>query len=321
MRRVRSAVALAVLALAAAAAIGGSLFAGSTPFAETTATILWDVRLGRAVLAFLAGAALAASGVVFQGLFRNPLADPFVAGVSGGAALGAVAMAVLGVQTTALGLGSSTAAAFVGGLGAAFLAYRLAQVRGRVPVASLLLAGFAIGSFCGAVVSILLLFNSRSWGEVVQWLMGFINDTNPWDRAAVLAPCLAAALAVMALHLRDLDVLLLGEEPAAQLGVDVERSKRWLLAAGATAAAAAVATCGIVGFVGLIVPHVLRSVVGPRHRALLPAAVLGGGVLLVLADVAARVVSPGRPLPVGAVTALLGAPFFALLLRRKASRA
>ncbi len=321
MRRVPSALALGVLALAAAAAVAGSLFAGSTPFAETTSTILWEVRLGRAVLAFLAGASLAASGVVFQGLFRNPLADPFVAGVSGGAALGAVAMAVLGVQTTALGLGSSTAAAFAGGLGAAFLAYRLAQVRGRVPVASLLLAGFAIGAFCGAVVSILLLFNSRSWGEVVQWLMGFINDTNPWDRVVVLAPCLLASVAVMAVHARDLDVLLLGEEPAAQLGVDVERSKRWLLAAGATAAAAAVATCGIVGFVGLIVPHVLRSVVGPRHRALLPAAVLGGGVLLVLADVAARVVSPGRPLPVGAVTALLGAPFFALLLRRKASRA
>lgn len=312
--------ALGVLALAAAAAVAGSLFAGSTPFAETTATILWEVRLGRAVLAFLAGAALAASGVVFQGLFRNPLADPFVAGVSGGAALGAVAMAVLGVQTTALGLGSSTAAAFAGGLGAAFLAYRLAQVRGRVPVASLLLAGFAIGAFCGAVVSILLLFNSRSWGEVVQWLMGFINDTNPWDRVVVLAPCLAASVAVMAVQARDLDVLLLGEEPAAQLGVDVERSKRWLLAAGATAAAAAVATCGIVGFVGLIVPHVLRSVVGPRHRALLPASLLGGGVLLVLADVAARLVSPGRPLPVGAVTALLGAPFFALLLRRKATR-
>ena len=320
MRRVPSSVALAVLALAAAAAIAGSLFAGSTPFAETTSTILWDVRLGRAVLAFLAGAALAASGVVFQGLFRNPLADPFVAGVSGGAALGAVAMAVLGVQTTVLGLGSSTAAAFAGGLGAAFLAYRLAQVRGRVPVASLLLAGFAIGAFCGAVVSILLLFNSRSWGEVVQWLMGFINDTNPWDRVVVLAPCLLASLAVMAVQARDLDVLLLGEEPAAQLGVDVERSKRWLLAAGATAAAAAVATCGIVGFVGLIVPHVLRSVVGPRHRALLPASVLGGGLLLVLADVAARMVSPGRPLPVGAVTALLGAPFFALLLRRKATR-
>ena len=321
MRRVPSGVAIAALLAVSAAAVGGSLFAGSTPFGETTSVILWEVRLGRAVLAFLAGAALAASGVVFQGLFRNALADPFVAGVSGGAALGAVTMTVLGVEASVLGLGSSVAAAFAGGLGAAFLAYRIAQVRGRVPVASLLLAGFAIGSFCGAVVSILLLFNSRSWGEVVQWLMGFINDTNPWDRVAVLAPCLAAALAVMAVFGRDLDLLLLGEEPAAQLGVDVERAKRWLLAAGAVSAAAAVATCGIVGFVGLIVPHVLRSAVGPRHRGLLWAAALGGGALLVLADIAARVASPGRPLPVGAVTALLGAPFFALLLRKKASRA
>jgi iron complex transport system permease protein len=321
MRRVPSGVAVLALLAVAAAAIGGSLFAGSTPFGQTTSVILLDVRLGRAVLAFLAGASLAASGVVFQGLFRNPLADPFVAGVSGGAALGAVAMVVLGVQSTVLGLGSSAIAAFAGGLGAAALAYRIAQVRGRVPVASLLLAGFAIGSFCGAVVSILLLFNSRSWGEVVQWLMGFINDTNPWARVAVLAPCLLAALAVIMVFARDLDVMLLGEEPASQLGVDVERSKRWLLAAGTVAASAAVATCGIVGFVGLIVPHLLRSVVGPRHRALLPVAVLGGGVLLVLADVAARLVSPGHPLPVGAVTSLLGAPFFAVLLRRKTARA
>lgn len=320
MRRVPSGVAVAALLVLSAAAVAGSLFAGSTPFGATTGVILWEVRLGRAVLAFLAGASLAASGTAFQGLFRNPLADPFVAGVSGGAALGAVGMAVLGVQGTVLGLGSSALAAFAGGLGAAALAYRIAQVRGRVPVASLLLAGFAIGSFCGAVVSILLLFNSRSWGEVVQWLMGFINSTTPWDRAAVLAPCLGASLVVLWVFARDLDLLLLGEEPAAQLGVDVERAKRWLLAAATVAASAAVATCGIVGFVGLIVPHVLRSLVGPRHRALLPAAVLGGGVLLVLADVAARVVSPDHPLPVGAVTSLLGAPFFAALLRRKAIR-
>jgi iron complex transport system permease protein len=306
--------------LASAAAVGASLLVGSTPLSEATPAILYEIRLGRAVLAFLAGAALALSGTLFQGLFRNPLADPFVVGVSGGAALGAVGAIVAGVEATVLGLGASSAAAFGGGLGAAALAYRLARVRGRVPLGSLLLAGFAIGSFCGALLSILLLLGSPEWSQVVRWLMGFISDTNPWDRAKVLAPCLAASAAVAAAHARDLDLLLLGEEPAQQLGVEVERTKRLLLAAGAVAAAAAVAACGIIGFVGLVVPHVLRGAVGPRHRALVPVTVLAGGTLLTLADVAARAVAPRTPLPIGAVTALLGAPFFVALLRRKANR-
>jgi len=320
MRRIPSAWAVGGLALIAAAAVAGSMLVGSTPFDRTTPTILYEVRLGRAVLAFLAGASLALSGTIFQGLFRNPLADPFVVGVSGGAALGAVAAIVAGVETTVLGLGASSAAAFAGGLGAAALAYRLAAVRGRVPMGSLLLAGFAIGSFCGALLSILLLYGSPTWSRVVAWLMGYISDTNPWDRVKVLAPCLAASAAVAVVYARDLDLMLLGEEPAQQLGVEVERSKRLLLAAGTVAAAAAVAACGIIGFVGLIVPHVLRGAVGPRHRALVPVTALAGGALLTLADVAARAVAPGTPLPIGAVTALLGAPFFVALMRRKANR-
>jgi iron complex transport system permease protein len=320
MRRIPSAIAIPALLAAALGAVGLSLLVGSVPLREVTPTILWELRLGRAVLAFVAGAALGASGVTFQGLFRNPLADPFVVGVSGGAALGAVAAIVAGVEVTLLGLGASTLAAFGGGLGAAFLAYRLARVRGRVPVASLLLAGFAIGAFSGALVSMLLLWNRRNWGEVLAWLMGYINGVAPWDRVGVLAPFVGASLAAMAFHSRELDLMLQGEETAQHLGVEAERVKKVLLAAGTVAAAAAVAACGIIGFVGLVVPHTVRALVGPRHRALLPVTVLAGGTALVLADVLSRVVSPESPLPVGAVTALFGAPFFVVLLRRKAIR-
>ena len=320
MPRIRSAVLFPVLALVAVAALGGSLLAGSTSLGRLTPDIL-DARLGRGVLAFLAGASLALSGAVFQALFRNPLADPFVVGVSGGAGLGAVAATVLGIQGTLLKLGASTLFAFGGGLGAAFLAWRIATVRGRVPVASLLLAGAAIGAFSSAVVSSTLLLTGKNWSEVMAWLLGFINDINPWDRVAFLAPCLLASLGVLLFHLRDLDLLLLGEESAKQLGSDLERAKARLLVAGAVASAGAVAACGIVGFVGLIVPHVLRSLGGPRHRVLVPAVLLGGGSLLVLADVAARIAAPGTPLPVGSVTALAGAPFFVYLLRRRAGRA
>jgi iron complex transport system permease protein len=321
MRRIPSAVLFPALVLLAAAAVGGSLLVGSTKFSRLTAEVVLDVRLGRAVLAFLAGASLALSGAVFQALFRNPLADPFVVGVSGGAGLGAVSATLLGLTGTIAGMGISTAAAFAGGLGGALLAWRLATVHGRVPVASLLLAGSAIGAFSSATVSTTLLLTGRNWSEVMAWLLGFVDDSAPWDRAAMLAPCLLAAAVVVALHARDLDLLLLGDEQARQLGSDAERAKGRLLAAGSIAAAGAVAACGIIGFVGLIVPHVLRTLGGPRHRVLLPTVVLGGGILLVLADVVARLVAPGTPLPVGSVTALAGAPFFVYLLRRRADRA
>jgi iron complex transport system permease protein len=295
------------------------MFAGETPMSKLTRDIVVDYRLARGILAFLAGASLGASGVCFQGLFRNALADPFVVGVSSGAALGAVASIVLGLGASVLGLAPATASAFVGALVSALLAYSLARVRGRVPVTTLLLAGSAIGSFAGAMVSILILFNSPRWSEVVTWLMGSLTYPDYWVRVKVLLPCLVASAAVMAVYARDLNLLLFGEESAQQLGVEVERLKILLLVAGALAAAGAVATCGMIGFVGLIVPHVARRLVGPEHRALLPVTVLAGGILLTLADVVSRVVSP-FPLPIGAVTALGGAPFFIYILRRRSAK-
>jgi iron complex transport system permease protein len=319
MRRIPRGVAIVLLLAAGALAIGASMLSGPTGFSRLTPDIV-RLRLGRGVLAFLVGSSLGASGVVFQGLFRNSLGDPFVVGVSGGAALGGVVSLLLGLGTSAAALASSTALAFAGGLGAAFLAYVLARVRGRVSVAGLLLAGSALSSFCGAVVSIILLYGNQNWSEIVSWLMGNLGRPDPWDRVAAVGPCLAISAAAMGLYARDLNVMLLGEEQAMQLGVDAERARVVLLGAGALAASAAVSTCGMIGFVGLIVPHVARRLVGPDHRTLLPVSLLAGGALLAAADAAARVVPTPMPLPIGAVTALAGAPFFVYILRRRSAK-
>ena len=319
MRRIPKAVAILLLLAAGALAVAASMASGSTRFAALTSDIV-HYRLGRGLLAFLVGASLGVSGVVFQGLFRNSLADPFVVGVSGGAAMGAVLSIVFGLGTSVLALASSTATAFAGGLGAAFLAYALARVRGRVSVAGLLLAGSALSSFCGAIVSIVLLYGNQNWSEIMSWLMGNLGRPDPWDRVTVVAPCLLVGVAGMAVCARDLNLMLLGEEQARQLGVDAERTKILLLGAGALVASAAVATCGMIGFVGLIVPHVARRLVGPDHRTLLPVSLLAGGALLALADAAARVISTQMPLPIGAVTALAGAPFFVYILRRRSAK-
>ncbi len=331
MRRIDRRLAMAGLAAAALALMAASLFVGParlTPgevFAALRAHDLTNsivmLRLDQAMLAFVVGAALAGSGAVFQGLFRNPLADPFVVGASGGAALGAVCAIVAGVNVTLLGLGATTFAAFVGALGATWLVWRLSSARGRTPVTTLLLAGFAVSSFASAMVSILLLMHTQNWNEIMTWMLGSVARPDAGIRLKVALPFVAVSLGIVGFFARDLNVMLLGEEPAQQLGVEVERVKMVLLAAGAIAAAVAVAMCGIIGFVGLIVPHVVRLVVGPDHRTLLPVTILAGGTFLVGADLVARIALPPAGLPVGSVTALAGAPFFLLLLRRRGPRA
>jgi iron complex transport system permease protein len=282
--------------------------------------IVLDVRLPRAILGILVGAALTSSGVVFQGLFRNPLADPFVLGVSGGAALGAVLVIVTGADTTALGLGAVTLGAFGGAVAAGALVSILGSVRGRMPPATLVLAGSAVGSFAGALVTILLLMHTQKWAEVLLWTLGRLDHADAWLRIRIAAPCIAASVGVMALHGRDLNLLLMGDETACHLGLEAERTKRVLVVAATFATATTVALCGIIGFVGLIVPHVARSVVGPDHRRLLPFAVIAGSVFLLGADLVARVAILPGGLPVGTVTALMGTPFFLILMRRRGMR-
>ena len=283
---------------------------------EPHRVIVSSIRLPRIALSATVGLALASAGVVMQGFFRNPMADPSIIGVSSGAAVGAVAAIVLPVSVAgALGI---QAAAIVGALLTAFGVYLLATEGGRTPVATLLLAGVAVQTFLGAAISVMLLYSGESLRRVVYWLMGSLANAT-WTEvglAGLAVPCVV----VLAVYARDLNVLLLGEEDAHGLGIEVERSKRILLALASLMTAAAVAVAGVVGFVGLIVPHVMRLLVGPDHRVLLPTSALAGAVFLVISDTVARTAVAGTELPVGIVTAAVGAPFFLYLLRSREVR-
>ena len=301
----------------------------ASPFAypvdDVHAQIVVGVRLPRILMAALVGFALAAAGTVMQGFFRNPMADPSIIGVSSGAAVGAVAFIVfpaalsatvtlplIGAVDVGLSYGAGVSLfAFVGALAAAFGVYAIATRHGRTPVATLLLAGVAVQTFLGAVISYLQLQAGESLRRIVAWLMGHLSGAS-WGEVAATAVVVPPLFLLLLAYARDLNVLLLGEEEARGLGIAVERTKRVLLGASALITAAGVAFAGVIGFVGLIVPHMLRLVVGPDHRVLLPTAALAGGSVLVAADTVARAGS--TELPVGIVTAAVGAPFFVYLL-------
>jgi iron complex transport system permease protein len=281
----------------------------------TFATILFDIRLPRVALMALNGAALAAAGATYQGLFRNPLADPYLVGVASGAGLGATLALTLGVPTSALGLMTVPAAAFVGGVLSVALVVAIAQVGRTTPVTTMLLAGVAIGAFATAVTTFWMLRTPEGLRRAFNWLLGGYAGAG-WVPVWIVLPYLLLGLATLQIHARALNVLQLDEEQARQLGINVERLKLILVSAATLMTAAAVAFGGLIGFVGLVVPHVLRMLAGPDYRRLLPLAALGGAAFLVLADLIARTVLAPQELPVGVVTALAGAPFFVFLLRR-----
>ncbi|MGH7671274.1 MAG: FecCD family ABC transporter permease [Gemmatimonadales bacterium] len=298
------------LALVASVVLGPA----AVPLGELTRSdIVWSLRAPRAVLAFLVGGSLGVAGASLQALVRNPLADPFLLGLSGGAGLGAVvALAVHLSGPWALPL-----AAFAGALGALALVYRMGLVGGAaLDPRILLLGGVAVGAFAAAITTaVVSLADAAELRNAFLWLWGGLSAAS-WDTVLVLAVYAPLPLAVLFAAARPLDLLALGEEPARYLGADVERVKRRVYLAASLLTAAAVAVSGVIGFVGLVVPHVARLAWGHRHRALLPAAFIGGGALLLLADTLARTVVAPRELPVGVVTALIGVPIFALLLRR-----
>jgi iron complex transport system permease protein len=284
-----------------------------------SADIVRGIRLPRVTAAALVGACLSMAGVCFQALLRNPLADPFVLGVSGGAALGGVLVMSLG---GALGIGAAMVpgAAFLGALGATALLFGVAGWRGRLSATTLLLTGVVFNAFASAAIVFLASLAGMTEGtSIFLWLIGTLSDARPGLLAA-LAVALALGLACVLPLARSLDLLALGEETAEHLGVPVERARRLLLVATALVVGAAVAVSGLIGFVGLIVPHALRLLLGPDHRLLVPAAALGGAAFLVACDTLARALLPGRELPVGAITALLGGPLFLVLLRRQGRR-
>jgi iron complex transport system permease protein len=282
----------------------------STDAPASHRTIVLSIRLPRIALGAVVGFALAAAGTVMQGFFRNPMADPSIVGVSAGAATGAVAVIV---APLAIPFGLPVAA-FLGALVAAFGVYLLATEGGRTPVETLLLAGVAVQTFLGAVVSFLIVHAGRDIREAVYWLMGHLHHST-WADAGLAAAAVLPGFLVLLVYARDLNVLLLGETDAHALGIDVERTKRRLLAVSSLLTAAAVAVAGVIGFVGLVVPHMMRLLVGPDHRILLPTSALAGAAFLVATDTVAR--SGAAELPVGIVTAAVGAPFFLYLLRTR----
>jgi iron complex transport system permease protein len=282
---------------------------------HSTSVILFQLRLPRVLLAAVVGAALATAGAVFQALFRNPMADPAIIGVSSGAALGAIVVILAGWGAALGGMGVS-GAAFVGALGTAFLVYRLARLGPSVQVATLLLAGIAVAAIISAAISLVMTFSGQEIRSIYFWLLGGLGARG-WQSLAAATPFVAGGMAVALLAARDLNLAALGEERAAQLGLEVDRFKVLMLATGALLTAAAVSVAGLIGFVGLMTPHILRLVVGSDHRRLVPASILGGAAFMILADLAARTLVRPEEIPVGAVTAVLGGPFFLYLLRRE----
>ena len=324
------------LAVLAALAFVAALATGAAPVAiadvlraltgmETdprTAAIIQSIRLPRAILAVIAGMALAGAGAAFQGLFRNPLADPSLIGVSGGAALGAVFVIVLGsVLVGALPVLASPYllpfAAFGGGLATTFAIQGLAQSRGQAATATLLLAGIAINALTGALTGVLVyLANDAQLRDFTFWSMGSLASGS-WTAVGLAALPIAMALGVILTRARALDAMLLGEREALHLGVRVQRLKHIVMIAAALAVSSAVAVCGVIAFVGIVVPHVVRLLAGPDHRIVLPGSMLAGATLLLVADSFARVIIAPAELPIGLVTAAIGSPFFLWLLVRK----
>ncbi len=282
---------------------------------EQMEAIVLSIRLPRVITAMTVGGALALAGTLFQGLLRNPMADPYIIGTSGGAALGATLALLLPVQAVWLGFTLVPVAAFVGSLVAVLAVYGIARVGPRTPITTLLLAGFALSSLMAAGMSFLMLFSGETMRRVVLWTMGGMSSTG-WSQLMVVIPLVALGGLAAYVLAGDLNAFLLGEDQAAHLGVSVERKKLALLMIGSLLTGAAVSVSGLVGFVGLVVPHVARLIFGPAHRLLLPTAALLGSIFLLVADLAARLVLAPAEVPVGIVTAVIGAPFFIYLLRR-----
>lgn len=295
--------------------LAGQIAGRLPPALETFAFIIWRIRLPRTVLIALTGAALGGSGATYQGLFRNPLADPYLIGVASGAGLGAVIAMSIRWPYSFWGLMAIPLAAFIAGLLTVFLVYWLARVGRTVPTTNLILAGVAFSSFATALMSFLML---RSTGEVrraLGWLLGGVSLTG-WDSVLTLLPYLIIGMGVLLVSGHALNLLQFGDEQAQQLGLPVTRAKTIILMASSLTTAAAVSFAGIIGFIGLIVPHIMRLWFGTDYRRLIPLSILGGAGALLVADVLARVVLAPQELPVGIVTALAGAPFFLWVLRQ-----
>lgn len=302
--------------------LGG--FIDSSSVTPQTEAIILEVRLPRVFASILVGAALAAAGVLYQGVFKNPMAESYVLGVSAGAAVGASAATIAGIGFVFLELGLSQIAAFFGALLTMFLVYNISRVGSRVPVQNLLLNGIAVNFFLFAIVGLLeLIAREEELTSIIVWLMGGYSNVL-WSQIWSILPLIVIGIAASFFFVRDLNVLAIGEDTAHHLGVNVERSKQMLLVLASLITAAAVSISGLIGFVGLMIPHLTRLLIGPDHRILLPTSTVIGAIFLLICDDLARIVATPFAstfeLPVGIITMLFGGPFFVFLLKKKRGR-
>jgi len=279
-------------------------------------TILLDLRLPRILIAGMVGASLAIAGATYQGLFRNPLADPYLIGVAQGAALGAVVGFLLPLKWTGLGFTIVPMFAFIGALLSTVTVYYLARVGKTLPMSTLILAGVALGALLSSVVSYLIISSGDKMHSIMFWMMGSFSLTQ-WSEVKAILPYVFVGIFIILLFARPLNIMQLDEEQAQQLGINVEKIKIILLAAATLITAAAVSFVGIIGFVGIVIPHAVRLIWGADYRFLLPLSMLSGAIFLIIADIIARTILAPTEIPIGVITAICGAPFFLYLLRRR----
>ena len=284
--------------------------------ADSAKSIIWNLRLPRVLLGGIIGASLSVAGAAFQGMFKNPMADPYVLGISSGAALGATLAIVFKIDVSFFSISSITIFAFIGALLAVFTVYNIARVKNKVPVTTLLLAGVAVGQFLTAIISFIMILSDKDMVKITYWTLGSLSGKG-WEPVIGIALPSTLGIIVIIFFARDLNILLTGEESAQSLGVDVERTKTYILLLGTFITAISVSVCGIIGFVGLIIPHIVRILMGPDHRILLPASALLGSIFMIFADTIARTLISPIEIPVGIITALFGGPFFIYLLRSR----
>ena len=308
-----------LLAAALAAAMLGCSMLGVVHFGWDEmwqSSIFWNLRAPRIVLSVLVGAALSVCGAAYQSVFRNPLTDPYVLGISSGASVGAAVAILLGLEAYMLGVG---ACALVTGLLTIVVIYRIASIGNRMHTTTLLLTGVCITFLMSAIISFIMVLRQDKMDSIIFWTMGSFASAS-WTEVAIVAPVVAVGIGIVLYYARDLNLLLAGSETARSLGVEVERVKRVLLLSTTLMVAFCVATCGVIGFVGLVVPHCLRLVLGPDNRRIVPCAIFAGGLFMLLCDTLARTLLMPAELPVGSLTALAGAPLFIYLLYKNKKR-
>jgi len=277
--------------------------------------IIKQIRLPRIILSFLVGAGLSIAGVVFQGVIRNPMVDPYIVGISAGAGTGVTLAIVLNLHFSFLFFNTLPLMAFIGSLITVYIVYNLAKTKDKVPVVTFLLAGVAVGFVLNALMSFLMVIGTRDLQKIVYWLLGSLS-TASWSDIKLMLPYFLIGNIIIIFFLKDLNLILLGERSAQHLGVDVEKSKKYLIIGASLVTASVVSVSGSIGFIGLIVPHIARLLVGPDHKKLYPTAAILGGIFLIISDDLARIVLSPMEVPVGIITALTGGPYFIYLLRK-----